>query len=140
MIKITARLMLDPRDVEEVFVRASGPGGQNVNKVSSAVQIRYPVAKLGDMPDDMRERLAALAGKKLTADGELVISAERFRSQPMNRQDALERLVDLLKQAAIRPKIRIATRPTKASKVRRVEGKVKRGAMKKTRSGKPSFD
>lgn len=140
MIRITARLMLDPADVQEVFVRASGPGGQNVNKVSSAVQIRYPVARLGEMPEDMRERLAALAGRKLTAEGDLVISAERFRSQPMNRADALERLVALLKQAAVRPKTRIATRPTKASKVRRLEGKSKRGAVKQGRTWRPGKD
>ena len=140
MIRITSRLHLDPADVEEVFVRASGPGGQNVNKVSSAVQIRYPVARLGEMPEDMRLRLAALAGRKLTSTGELVISAERFRSQPMNRADALERLVDLLRQAAVRPKIRIATKPSKAAKARRVEGKVKRGAVKQGRTWRPGKD
>lgn len=140
MIRITSRLHLDPADVEEVFVRASGPGGQNVNKVSSAVQIRYPLARLGEMPEDMRLRLAALAGRKLTAGGDLVISAERFRSQPMNRADALERLVELLRQAAVRPKARIATKPTKASKVRRVEGKVKRGAVKQGRTWRPGKD
>ena len=140
MIRITSRLHLDPADVEEVFVRASGPGGQNVNKVSSAVQIRYPVARLGEMPEDMRLRLAALAGRKLTSTGELVISAERFRSQPMNRADALERLVDLLRQAAVRPKIRIATKPSRAAKARRVEGKVKRGAVKQGRTWRPGKD
>lgn len=140
MIRITSRLQLDPADVEEVFVRASGPGGQNVNKVSSAVQIRYPVARLGEMPEDMRLRLAALAGRKLTSTGELVISAERFRSQPMNRADALERLVELLRQAAVRPKVRIATKPSKAAKARRVEGKVKRGAVKQGRTWRPGKD
>jgi ribosome-associated protein len=140
MIRITSRLHLDPADVEEVFVRASGPGGQNVNKVSSAVQIRYPIARLGEMPEDMRLRLAALAGRKLTSTGELVISAERFRSQPMNRADALERLVDLLRQAAVRPKIRIATKPSRAAKARRVEGKVKRGAVKQGRTWRPGKD
>lgn len=140
MIRITSRLHLDPADVEEVFVRASGPGGQNVNKVSSAVQIRYPIVRLGEMPEDMRLRLAALAGRKLTSTGELVISAERFRSQPMNRADALERLVDLLRQAAVRPKIRIATKPSRAAKARRVEGKVKRGAVKQGRTWRPGKD
>lgn len=139
MIRITRTLAIDPADLSESFVRSSGPGGQNVNKLSTAVQLRYPVDRLG-MPDDMRARLALLAGRRLTADGELIISAERFRTQVQNREDALARLVDLLKEASVRPKPRIATRPTRASKVRRVESKVKRGAIKRARGGKPGDD
>lgn len=138
MIRITSRLQLDPADVEEVFVRASGPGGQNVNKVSSAVQIRYPLARLGEIPEDMRARLETLAGRRLTAAGELLIESQRFRSQPMNRADALDKLVALIRQAAIRPKARIATKPTRASKTRRLEGKAKRGAVKQGRTWRPS--
>jgi ribosome-associated protein len=140
MIRIARGLFLDPADVSETFVRASGPGGQNVNKVSSAVQIRYSLEKLAGMPDDMRARLVAQAGRRLTAEGEIIITAERFRNQPQNRDDALARLVELLQQAAVRPKPRIATRPTRASKVRRVEAKVKRGAIKKARTGRPLDD
>jgi ribosome-associated protein len=139
MIRITRSLSIDPADLSESFVRASGPGGQNVNKLSTAVQLRYPVDRLG-MPDDMRARLVLLAGRRLTADGELIISAERFRTQAQNREDALARLVELIRNASVRPKPRIATRPTRASKVRRVEGKVRRGAVKRTRAGKPAED
>jgi ribosome-associated protein len=134
MIRITRSLSIDPADLAESFVRASGPGGQNVNKLSTAVQLRYPIDKLVGMPPDMRERLVKLAGRRLTAEGELVISAERFRTQAQNRQDAQDRLVELFKQAAIRPRPRIATRPTKASKVRRLDAKTHRGAIKQGRA------
>jgi ribosome-associated protein len=140
MIRITRSLFVDPADLEESFVRSSGPGGQNVNKLSTAVQLRYAIDKLAGMPDDMRARLVLLAGRRLTLDGELIISAESHRTQAMNREDAQARLVELLKQASIRPKPRIATRPTRASKVRRVDAKVKRGAIKKARGGRPADD
>lgn len=140
MIRITRSLSVDPADLEESFVRSSGPGGQNVNKLSTAVQLRYAIDKLIGMPDDMRARLVLLAGRRLTAEGELIISAERFRTQAQNREDAQARLVELLKEASVRPKPRIATRPTKASKVRRVDSKVKRGAIKRARGGRPSDD
>ncbi len=140
MIKITRYLTLDPADLSESFVRSSGPGGQNVNKVSTAVQLRCPIDKLVGMPDDMRARLVLLAGRRLTLDGEIIIVAESFRTQLQNREDALARLVALLKEASIRPKPRIATRPTRASKVRRVDSKVKRGAIKRTRGGAPADD
>ena len=136
MIRITRALSIDPADLSESFVRASGPGGQNVNKLSTAVQLRYPIDRLAGMPADMRARLIELAGRRLTHEGELIISAERFRTQTQNRADALERLVALLREASIRPRARIKTRPTRASQVRRVEGKVKRGAVKKTRGGR----
>jgi ribosome-associated protein len=140
MIRITRSLFIDPADLEESFVRSSGPGGQNVNKLSTAVQLRYAIGKLAGMPDDMRARLTLLAGRRLTADGDLIISAERFRTQALNRQDAQDRLVELIKEASIRPKPRIATRPTRASTVRRVDSKVKRGAIKRARGGKPGDD
>lgn len=137
MFRITRSLAIDPADLSESFVRSSGPGGQNVNKLSTAVQLRYPIDRLIGMPDDMRARLVALAGRRLTLDGEIVIIAESFRTQAQNREDALARLIALFKAAAVRPKPRIATRPTKASKVRRVEAKVRRGAIKRARtSGK----
>ena len=140
MIKITRYLTLDPADLSESFVRSSGPGGQNVNKVSTAVQLRCPIDKLVGMSDDMRARLVLLAGRRLTLDGEIIIVAESYRTQLQNREDALARLVALLKEASIRPKPRIATRPTRASKVRRVDSKVKRGAIKRTRGGAPGED
>lgn len=140
MIRITRSLSLDPADISESFVRSSGPGGQNVNKLSTAVQLRWPIDRLVAMPEDMRARLVRLAGRRLTLEGEIVIVAERFRTQAQNREDALARLVELLKEAAVRPKTRIATRPTRASQVRRVEGKVKRGAIKKGRQARPSDD
>jgi ribosome-associated protein len=136
MIRITRSLFVDPADLEESFVRSSGPGGQNVNKLSTAVQLRYAIDKLSGMPADMRARLVLLAGRRLTADGEVIISAERFRTQALNREDAQARLVELLKEASIRPKPRIATRPTRASTVRRVDAKVKRGAIKRDRGGR----
>jgi ribosome-associated protein len=140
MIRITRSLSVDPADLDESFVRSSGPGGQNVNKLSTAVQLRYAIDKLVNMPADMRARLVKLAGRRLTLEGEIVIIAESFRTQALNREDAQARLVALLKEASIRPKPRIATRPTRASKVRRVDAKVKRGAIKKARGGRPSDD
>ncbi|MCX7340699.1 MAG: alternative ribosome rescue aminoacyl-tRNA hydrolase ArfB [Hyphomicrobiales bacterium] len=140
MLRITRSLAIDPADLSESFVRSSGPGGQNVNKLSTAVQLRYPIDRLIGMPDDMRARLAALAGRRLTLDGEIVIIAESFRTQAQNRDDALARLVALFKAAAVRPKPRIATRPTKASKVRRIDAKVRRGVIKRARGSGRSDD
>jgi ribosome-associated protein len=140
MIRITRSLSLDPADLSESFVRSSGPGGQNVNKLSTAVQLRYPIDRLVGMPEDMRLRLVKLAGRRLTGDGEVIIVAERFRTQLQNREDALARLVELLKEAAIRPRTRIATRPTKASKIRRVDEKTRRGSIKRARTGRPGAD
>ncbi len=140
MIRITRSLVLDPADVSESFVRSSGPGGQNVNKLSTAVQLRYPIDRLVGMPEDMRARLVRLAGRRLTDEGEIIIIAERFRTQPQNREDALARLLELLKEAAVRPKPRIATRPTKASKVRRLDSKSHRGSIKKDRGSRPRGD
>jgi ribosome-associated protein len=130
MIRITDELHIDEAAITLDFVRASGPGGQNVNKVSSAVQLRFDTAGL---PGDVRHRLRALAGSRLTKDGVVVLEAQRFRSQERNREDALERLVELLRQAAVRPKRRIKTRPTKGSKQRRLEGKRRRSETKQGR-------
>lgn len=133
MIRVTDTIEIDEDELEESFVRASGPGGQNVNKVSSAVQLRFDVRRSRALPDAMAIRLMKLAGRRLTADGVLVISAERFRDQERNRADARERLVALIREAAVPPKPRRPTRPTKASKERRLVGKAKRGVVKAMR-------
>ena len=133
MIYINDSIALDEREIQEDFVRASGPGGQNVNKVSTAVQLRFDVLRSPSLPEWVRERLMALAGRRLSNEGILVISAERFSSQRRNRDDALARLVELIRSACEVDKPRRATRPTLASKKRRLEGKQRRGVIKKTR-------
>lgn len=139
MIVVTPRVALDPADIDYAFVRASGPGGQNVNKVSTACELRYHMAR-STLPDDVKARLAVIAGSRLTKDGVIVIQADRFRSQEMNREDALARLVDMARRAAVRPKRRIATRPTRASKERRLSAKANRSGVKKARGARPSDD
>jgi ribosome-associated protein len=140
MIQVTNSIAIDEDELQESFIRASGPGGQNVHKVSSAVQLRFDVRRSPSLPDDVKTRLERIAGKRLTGDGVLVITAQRFRTQERNREDAVARLVELVRQATERPKPRRPTRPTLASKKRRLEAKGRRADIKKGRSGKPGFD
>jgi ribosome-associated protein len=139
-IAITPSISLSPDEIDEQFIRSSGPGGQNVNKVSSAVQLRFDLKHSPSLPDALKRRAGDLAGSRLTKDGVIVITADSFRTQKQNREDALERLVALLKEASIPPKHRRPTRPTLASKQRRLEGKVQRGAIKRMRRGKVGED
>jgi ribosome-associated protein len=140
MIRITLGIAIDEHEIEESFVRASGPGGQNVNKLATAVQLRFNVRGSPSLPDDVRERLEHLAGSRLTRDGYLVIIAQRHRMQGRNREDALERLIDLIRRAAVAPRVRWPTRPTKASRQRRVEAKKHRAGLKQMRRVKPTPD
>ncbi|HWL71145.1 MAG TPA: alternative ribosome rescue aminoacyl-tRNA hydrolase ArfB [Geminicoccus sp.] len=133
MIPVTPTIQLDPRELDESFVRASGPGGQNVNKLSTAVQLRFDVLNSPSLPADVRQRLIHLAGSRLTQDGILIIHAQNFRTQERNREDALARLVALIQAAAIRPKTRRATRPSKGAKERRLAAKSQRSGVKSMR-------
>jgi ribosome-associated protein len=139
-IPITRSIALYDDELRESFVRSSGPGGQNVNKVATAVQLRFDVRQSPNLPEQVREKILASGDSRLTKDGVLVILAERHRTQEMNRKDARDRLFDVIRKAAHLPKRRIATKPTLGSKKRRLEGKIKRGAVKKARSGKISLD
>ena len=133
MLKVSNTISIDERELEERFVRASGPGGQNVNKVSTAVQLRFDVERSPNLDDRVRQRLRTLAGSRLTADGVLVIDARRHRTQAQNREDARERLIELVRQAAKRPVKRRATRPTRAARERRIEGKRQQSERKQSR-------
>jgi len=140
MHRITDTIAIDDAELIESFVRASGPGGQNVNKVSSAVQLRFDVRGSPSLPNDVAVRLMRLAGKRLTKEGVIVIVAQSYRDQTRNRADARERLFELIRQAAVRPVPRRATKVPKAQKRKRIEGKRHRSAIKSLRGGKPSFD
>lgn len=133
MIKVTRNITIDESEIEERFIRASGPGGQHVNRAATAVQLRFDVAHSPSLPDDVRERLIRLASSRMTEDGVLIIEAKRFRSQGRNREDALNRLVKLIRRAARKPETRRKTRPTRASKKRRLEDKRRRSEIKRLR-------
>ena len=134
MIEIGAGIEIDEADLSESFVRASGPGGQNVNKVATAVQLRYAVEGVHPLPEPVRTRLAKLAGKRLAEDGAIVITAQRFRSQARNRDDALERLISLIRRAATPPRTRRPTRPSAAARERRLAHKARRSQRKRERA------
>ncbi|MBN8914309.1 MAG: aminoacyl-tRNA hydrolase [Rhizobiales bacterium] len=140
MIEITPRIAIADDEIELVFVRASGPGGQNVNKVSSAVQLRFDAARSPNLPEGVKMRLARLAGRRMTQDGVIVIQAQRFRTQERNREDAIERLVELIRAATVVMPVRRPTRPTLASKERRLAAKDRRGQVKSMRQSKPDAD
>jgi ribosome-associated protein len=133
MLHVTDTIRIDPAELEEVFLRASGPGGQNVNKVATSVQLRFNARRSPSLPDDVRQRLERLAGRRLTSDGIIVITAGRFRSQARNREDARARLIELIRAAATPEKPRRATRPPHAAKVRRAEAKRRRSRLKSLR-------
>lgn len=140
MLDVSHNVKIPDSELSESFVRASGPGGQNVNKVASAVELRFDVANSPSLPEALRMRLLARKDRRLTADGVLVIQASRLRDQARNREDARERLVDIIRAAMYVPKKRVATKPTRASKERRIQSKKKRGQNKQTRSARWSLD
>jgi ribosome-associated protein len=140
MLTITPDLAIDEREIDEKFVHASGPGGQNVNKVATSVQLRFDIRHSSSLPDQVRERLLRLAARRVSAEGVLIIEAHRFRTQEQNRQDARQRLAALILQATKIPKPRRPTKATRASQTRRIESKVRHGQIKRLRRSTPSAD
>jgi len=140
MIRIDDRISIEERELEERFIRASGPGGQNVNKLATAVQLRFDVRHSPSLPAQVRTRLERLAGRRLTRDGVLVINAQRHRTQERNRQDALDRLIALIQRAAVAPVPRRPTKPTAGARERRLQSKKHRGSIKDLRQVKPDMD
>jgi ribosome-associated protein len=140
MIRVTDSISIDESELDESFIRASGPGGQHVNKTETAVQLRFDIRRSPSLPNDVAVRLMKLAGSRLTQDGVIVITAQNERSQKRNREEALARLVGLIREAAVRPVPRRATKPTKASKQKRIETKKRRGGIKTLRQKKPSME
>ena len=139
-MRVTDSITIDESELTEDFVRSSGPGGQNVNKLSTAVQLRFDVRRSPSLPNDVALRLMRLAGSRLTKDGVLVITAQSHRTQERNRQDARDRLIELIRQAAVVPVKRRKTKPTRASREKRIESKKRRGNIKGLRRTKPSFE
>lgn len=139
-LTVSKTLSLAPEEIRISYIHASGPGGQNVNKVASAAQLRFSVDDSPSLPDELKDRLRKIAGRRINRNGELIITARRFRSQARNRDDALRRLVTLVRRAARPPKKRVATRPSKASKQRRLDAKTRRGRLKSSRRKPDSFD
>ena len=140
MIQVTPTIAIDENELQMEFVRSSGPGGQNVNKVATAVQLRFDVARSPSLPDDVRQRLISLAGSRITDKGILIIDAQRFRTQAANRQDAINRLVELVHKASRKPTVRHKTKPTLASRQRRLETKRRRSEVKHLRHTRPEAD
>jgi ribosome-associated protein len=136
-IDITGQISIDESELQLEFVQASGPGGQNVNKVATAVQLRFDAASSPSLPEEVRTRLRRLAGKRMTAEGILIVEASQHRSQERNRQEAIDRLVDLLRKAAKKPRLRRKTKPTAASRRKRLETKRRRGEIKRLRRSPP---
>ena len=140
MLPISPDIAIDDQELVERFVRSSGPGGQNVNKLSTAVELRFDAKNSPSLPEPVRERLLAKRDRRITDDGVVVLSAQRFRTQDRNREDARERLADLIRSVLVPPKPRVATKPTRASKERRLTGKKERSQIKRGRSDRGSWD
>jgi ribosome-associated protein len=140
MIQITPEIAISESEIQEEFIRSSGPGGQNVNKVATAVQLRFDVARSPSLPEDVKQRLWKLAGSRINVDGVLIIEARRYRTQSRNRDDAMDRLVALIKRATESPRQRVKTNPTRASRERRLEAKRRRSEIKRLRGKRPEVE